>query len=178
MRLRDALATDPTCDWLDCHALATHTLTQRGISTSQYWQRPRWGAHLLLLCDEHASMHNSDRRLRRFGPNTEAPKEPGEILGSVLCACGHELRRHDPEDARCDAPTSMIDTLGQCSCRCARSSDPSLTLDELRLRALAEAGYVLCREQVGWVTPGGAFAGYRNPLVQPDVDRPVFVESE
>jgi hypothetical protein len=111
--------------------------------------------------------------------------EPGEILGSVLCACGHELRRHDPEDARCDAPTSMIDTLGQCSCRCARSSDPSLTLDELRLTALAQAGYVLCREQVGWqvVYPNGARSERLQsvPAGDPDVGGvavPVFVPVE
>lgn len=74
-----------------------------------------------------------------------------EAMGNVLCECGHELRRHDPEDGDCDAPG---DRFGACPCRCPRSSDPDYTLDELRLRAVlgveSEGRRFILGEQVGW----------------------------
>lgn len=36
-------------------------------------------------------------------PPAEPPAAPS-VAGGALCPCGHEWRRHDPEDGMCDAP--------------------------------------------------------------------------
>ena len=87
-----------------------------------------------------------------------------EAMANVLCVCGHELARHDPEDGECDAPSTMP-PWGVCPCLCVRSSDPNRTLDEMRLDALlavtnadGERAVVLRDEleQVGWGMPDRA----------------------
>jgi hypothetical protein len=88
-------------------------------------------------------------------------KDPREALGNVLCACGHELRRHDPEDAHCDAPGQY----GRCHCRCARSPDPDRTLDEMRLAALAEGGWTICKPDDSEKANLLAFFGEPRPWV-------------
>jgi predicted nucleic acid-binding Zn-ribbon protein len=52
-----------------------------------------------------------------------------ERLRTLLCKCGHEWFRHDPEDGECDAP-AFGPTLDVCPCRTFRSPSPDLTLHE------------------------------------------------
>lgn len=76
-------------------------------------------------------------------PRVEAA---ARVMGNVLCACGHELHRHDPENGCCDAHTGNPRTYGACPCSCATSPDPDLTLDELRAAAALRAA----DEAAGW----------------------------
>ena len=56
-------------------------------------------------------------------------KIDAERLRILVCKCGHEWSRHDPEDGECDA-AAFGPTLDVCPCRTFRSPDPNLTLHE------------------------------------------------
>ena len=56
-------------------------------------------------------------------------KSDAERLRILVCKCGHEWSRHDPEDGECDA-AAFGPTLDVCPCRTFRSPDPNLTLHE------------------------------------------------
>lgn len=91
-------------------------------------------------------------------------------LGDLPCACGHERKRHDPEDGDCDAPAGGA--WGMCPCCTFRTPDPNLTTTEYG--AIAARDVVLsarveepCGTCYGNPEMGGLSAELLDHLFQP-----------